>query len=925
MNTMQSPLAELAPHFERLCELPEPQRSQLLASLPLDADQRARLAAMLAADARGDDRLDRLISEGAARLQAGGVGAHDDFGPWRPLRELGAGGMGTVLLAERADGQFQREVAIKLLRGFPTHDAIRRLRHERQILASLDHPNIARLLDGGETAQGQPWLVIEYVPGQRLLDHVLMRRLGLAQRLDLFDAMLDAVAHAHSHLVVHRDLKPANVMVTPDGAVKLLDFGIARLVDAGTDPVHETSTRVFSRGYASPEQEAGGTITTASDIYSLGVLLRELLSGHRGEPSSDLPVVPPVTVGAELAGIIAKATAREPAQRYASVGELRDDLHRFRQGRPVRAARWTRRYRLRKFIGRHRGAVATALLALVVAAAFVWRLAHERTLARQAQAVAQHAQAASERDARRARASLEFLRAAFAAVTPQVAMNRQVSIRDLLDAASHELAQRDDAVLVQSMQRLLASLYAELGESVRAAELMRAGLQGLVPGDRAEALELAVDLDTLANQRGITGDIAGARAAAQQAAQWRERFAPGERSERARSLANLANIEHRDGKDEAAIPLLREALGSASETAALPLELHVDIAQSLASLSATAGDPALALAVADAALARLAAQRPKDAPSRVALLLAKAVALRTSGDANAAATLLREAIALHARVIDPGGVRMMYLTNELALALNDLGRYREAAEQLARSERFRLDAGIHGTQDEAIGLLNRAGVLESAGDYASAKPLYREALAMFDQAGLAADHQVRRRALRAQARTLGLAGEHARALELLTRLRADSARIDGVDSAEYAMLTWQLAVLARQMHRPDRGLPLLEEVTRRWQALVPPEHPLFLHIHRARAAFAMDLGDLERADQEQAAAVAGFERADTVPVDLAIARSELAGIRLRQGDRAAARRLLQAALPVMRETLLAHEVSRAAAERLAERLGLAGP
>ncbi len=925
MNTTPSPLAELAPHFERLCELPEPQRSQLLASLPLDADQRARLAAMLAADARGDDCLDRLIGEGAARLQEGAADARDDFGPWRPLRELGAGGMGTVLLAERADGQFQREVAIKLLRGFPTHDAIRRLRHERQILAGLDHPNIARLLDGGETAQGQPWLVIEYVPGRQLLDHVRTLRLGLPQRLDLFDAMLDAVAHAHSHLVVHRDLKPANVMVTPDGAVKLLDFGIARLVDAGTDAVHESSTRVFSRGYASPEQEAGGTITTASDIYSLGVLLRELLSGHRSEQPFHPPVVPPVAVGAELAGIIAKATAREPAQRYASVGELRDDLHRFREGRPVRAARWTRRYRLRKFIGRHRGAVATALLALVVATAFVWRLAHERTLARQAQAVAQHAQAASERDARRARASLEFLRAAFAAAAPQVAMNRQVSIRDLLDAASHQLAQRDDVVLVQSMQRLLASLYAELGESVRAAELMRAGLQGLVPTDRAEALELAVDLDTLANQRGITGDIAGARAAAQQAAQWRERFAPGERSERARSLANLANIEHRDGKDEAAIPLLREALGSASETAALPLELHVDIAQSLASLSATAGDPALALAVADAALARLAAQRPKDAPSRVALLLAKAVALRTSGDANAAATLLREAIALHARVIDPGGVRMMYLTNELALALNDLGRYREAAEQLARSERFRLDAGIHGTQDEAIGLLNRAGVLESAGDYASAKPLYREALAMFDQAGLAADHQVRRRALRAQARTLGLAGEHARALELLTRLRADSARIDGVDSAEYAMLTWQLAVLARQMHRPDRGLPLLEEVTRRWQALVPPEHPLFLHIHRARAAFAMDLGDLERADQEQAAAVAGFERADTVPVDLAIARSELAGIRLRQGDRAAARRLLQAALPVMRETLLAHEVSRAAAERLAERLGLAGP
>ena len=260
--------------------------------MPLDAQERKHLARLLAADADTSDPLARALGDGAARLFDA---RSERLGPYRLLRELGAGGMGTVFLAERVAGGFAQAVAVKLLRGFPTADGLRRLRQERQILAGLDHPHIAHLIDGGETAQGQPWLALEYVDGLPLLDHAALHAPRLADRLVLFDQMLDAVGHAHRRLVVHRDLKPANVLVNAAGEVKLLDFGIARLIDLDeTDS--RTSTRVFSPGYASPEQRSGAPITTATDIYSLGVLLRELTGARRldGAPAhaglSALPI-----------------------------------------------------------------------------------------------------------------------------------------------------------------------------------------------------------------------------------------------------------------------------------------------------------------------------------------------------------------------------------------------------------------------------------------------------------------------------------------------------------------------------------------------------------------------------------------------------------------------------------------------------------
>ena len=207
------------------------------------------------------------------------------FGPYKVVREIGHGGMGAVYLAERDDEQYQKQVAIKLVkRGLDTSDILRRFRHERQILASLDHPNIARLLDGGTTETGLPYFVMEYVAGQPINEYADARKLSLIERLKLFRTVCAAVAYAHQHLVIHRDLKPSNILVIEDGTPKLLDFGIAKLLDPETPQIAEqtmTAWRVMTPEYASPEQVRGENVTTASDVYSLGVLLYELLAGRR--------------------------------------------------------------------------------------------------------------------------------------------------------------------------------------------------------------------------------------------------------------------------------------------------------------------------------------------------------------------------------------------------------------------------------------------------------------------------------------------------------------------------------------------------------------------------------------------------------------------------------------------------------------------
>jgi non-specific serine/threonine protein kinase/serine/threonine-protein kinase len=306
------------------------------------------------------------------------------IGPYRIIRPLGRGGMGTVFLAMREEGDFTQKVAIKLVRG--GQSLVQRFRQERQILAGLEHPNIAHLVDGGTTADGLPYLVMEYVDGTPI--DAFARNLPQAEKLRLFLDLCDAVQYAHRSLVIHRDIKPANVLVTGDGTPKLLDFGIAKLAAPETRAA-ATPTRLMTPEYASPEQLLGRPVTTATDVYSLGVLLFELLTGAKPfdgatrTASSEAPRASQHlrALRGDLDTILQCALAVDPARRYGSVERLADDLRRHLSGHPVLARRPTFGYRTAKFVRRNVLAVAAAAaIAVVTAVAFVTTL-HQKQLA----------------------------------------------------------------------------------------------------------------------------------------------------------------------------------------------------------------------------------------------------------------------------------------------------------------------------------------------------------------------------------------------------------------------------------------------------------------------------------------------------------------------------------------------------------------
>ena len=416
------------------------ERADRIAIEVLEAEPGAR-AALVVERCAGDEPLRRLVESllaEAHRLddflvepiaEASMAGAHfvdfvapdardEDFtdrrvGPWRIVREIGRGGMGLVYEVERADGVVRQRAALKLIkRGMDSEAIAARFQTERQILAALDHPHIARLIDGGATDDGRPYLVMERVEGLPLDRWCAARALSIENRLALFIVICGAVQYAHQRLVVHRDLKPSNILVTADGQPKLLDFGVAKLLDPdGRDDATLDANRLLTPRYASPEQLGGVPVSTASDVYALGVLLYELMTGRAPyrivtTSASEMlraineqaPVRPSLAVTQPVAGttaandataplasdaveregrrlaqrlrgdidhIVLKALAKEPSQRYGSAAELRDDLARHLAGEPIRATVPTWRYRARKFVARNRAAVAATSIAVV--------------------------------------------------------------------------------------------------------------------------------------------------------------------------------------------------------------------------------------------------------------------------------------------------------------------------------------------------------------------------------------------------------------------------------------------------------------------------------------------------------------------------------------------------------------------------------
>ena len=343
-----------------------------------DLELRQEVESLLAADGQTAHLIDRNDYALASVLKSNRqIYEGKEFGHYEILRESGRGGMGAVFLAERSDGAFKQQVALKIMRrSFDNSDLARRFRQERQILASLNHPNIARLLDGGVSADGEPFLAMEYVEGAPINEFCEERNLSTNERLKLFLQVCQAVAYAHQNLVVHRDIKPSNILVTKDGVPKLLDFGIAKLLDEEHSNQHtQTNLRAFTPEYASPEQITGAQITTASDVYSLGVLLSRLIQSQNSKTqiSSEAKTIPQNTktkvevrrTNDELGAILGMAQREEPERRYASVQQFAEDIQRYLDGLPVRAQKDSFSYRAKKFINRNKVPVFAAALVVL--------------------------------------------------------------------------------------------------------------------------------------------------------------------------------------------------------------------------------------------------------------------------------------------------------------------------------------------------------------------------------------------------------------------------------------------------------------------------------------------------------------------------------------------------------------------------------
>ncbi len=515
-----------------------------------DEQVRCEVESLLAVDPELVDRLDCPVADlhGPPAVVVEGK----RIGPYRVVRELGRGGMGAVFLAARADGEYDRQVAVKVLkRGLDTAEIVHRFRTERQILANLGHPYIAELYEGGTTEDHRLYFVMEHIEGEPIDRYCDARRGTIRQRIELFRKVCSAVQFAHQSLVVHRDLKPGNILVTADGEPKLLDFGVAKLLDPETgEPVTATAAglRLMTPEYASPEQVRGEPITTTSDVYSLGVMLYELLTGHRPhrlkawqaeevkrviceqepeKPSTAVSRVEEVRAEAgaivtltpeavsrvrgeeprrlrrllsgDLDSIVLRALRKEPQYRYASVEQLSKDLRRHLEGRPVRARKGTFAYRTGKLLRRRGKELAAAAAALLLAGVAVDRESQQR-------------HTACERD--RAQRISGFLVELFKVSDPSEARGNSVTAREILDRSAARIEQEleKDPELRAALMTTIGEIYGNLGLYSEATQLLETALAQRQQLHGETHLEVAETLDVLVGLLYQKGELEGAEA-----------------------------------------------------------------------------------------------------------------------------------------------------------------------------------------------------------------------------------------------------------------------------------------------------------------------------------------------------------------------------------------------------------------------------
>jgi eukaryotic-like serine/threonine-protein kinase len=722
----------LWPYLDRAIDLPPERRRGFVDDLRVvDSSLADDLQSLLDQDeAIGRDGFldSALIDKPAPSLAGQRVGAYT------LISQIGRGGMGTVWLAERSDGRFVGHVAIKLLNlGLIGRDAEARFTREGTILARLTHAHVAHLVDAGVSPMGQPYLALEYVEGTHIDEYCKQHALGLEARLRLFLDVLDAVAHAHANLIVHRDIKPSNVLVRNDGHVKLLDFGIAKLIDENDSVGMTTAEHPRTPAYAAPEQVLGAPITTATDIFSLGVLLYVLLGGSRptaarGQSAAEMFETEPARLSdaalngkalrGDLANIVAKALKQAPGARYPSACAFADDLRRYLRHEPVSARPDTIAYRTTRFVRRRAGAVAgtagVALLMASLAGFYTARLESERDRARL--------------EAQKSAKVSELLTSLLTGADPYASRDREPTVRNILDSGAERVTKEleDQPALKAEMMTVIGRVYQRLGLFDKARPLLEQAAAFGRAG-REDSVQLAQSLNDLGVLRRERGELQEATTLLEDALAMRRRLLGTVDKDAAVTLVELGRAYEDSGRDNLAEPLFREALAIREKVLG---DAHRETSTSksaLALLLWRRGDLAEAEPLFRQSLATSRAVLPEDHPNVGSGLNNLGLVLLDKGDYIGAEPMFRESLAIKRKHFGDSHPSLGPSLSNLAASLREQGNLDEARSLLEEALAVTRRSLGENHQSFAGFEVNLAKVHLAQGDPVAAERLLRDA------------------------------------------------------------------------------------------------------------------------------------------------------------------------------------------------------
>ncbi len=781
--------------FDAAAELPEPERAALLdRTCAGDADLRREVESLLAHDLADDHFIEAAVAavtpETLMMADTSAQTAMSDdapfpgwIGPYRIVREIGSGGMGVVYEAIRED-EFKKRVALKIIkRGMDTVSIVRRFHRERQILAALAHPNITALLDGGTIADGRPFFVMEFVEGEPIAEYCDRRKLTIRQRLEMFRVICTAVQYAHQNLVVHRDLKPSNILVTSDGLPKLLDFGIAKILNTGATPGTTGLTvapmRIMTPEYASPEQVRAEPITTSTDVYSLGVLLYELLTGHHPhrfktltpqelervicEQPPERPsvvvtradqetgeragqkVLTPQTVSAtregapgqlrkrlkgDLDNILLKALQKEPDRRYASVEQFSEDIRRHLTGLPVLARNDTMAYRTGKFVSRHKvGVFAVAAVAFTLVAGVIvssWEAMRAR-----------RAEQTAVTESATARAVNDFLQndllaqaSAYQQSKPNTKPNPDLKVRTALDRAAVRIEGKfgGQPLVEASIRETIGSTYLELGlypaaqrQVERAFELRRRLL-----GDQHP--DTLTSMSDLVRIERVQGNYPRAAQLAAKVLEGRRHLLGEEHPDTLKSMGALATIYYFESKYSQAESLEAKMLKAGRRIWGEDHPNTVGVMTDLAATYKREGKYAQAEPLFIRGLELRGRISGQEHPETLAVMNNLAGLYYEEGKYAQAEPLWTSALEIRRRIFGEEHPDTLQSRNNMALLYVAEGKYDQAQQLYQRTLEIRRRLSGTGHVSTLILMNNLADLYDLEGKYPLAEALFNEAL-----------------------------------------------------------------------------------------------------------------------------------------------------------------------------------------------------